>query len=54
LDKEFEEFDIPKSKGTKGGKKSSKGDDLDIDDDFKDLGFFSEDSDGFEEEDDDY
>lgn len=54
MDKDFEEFDLPKSKKSTGGaKKSSKDDDFDIDDEFKDLGFFN-DSNGFDDDDDDF
>ena len=47
--KDFEEFELPKSKSKSGPKKSSKDDD---DDDFKDLGFFNEG--GFDDDDDDF
>lgn len=54
LDKDFEEFDLPKSKKAAGGKKKAGDDeDFDIDDDFKDLGFFSDDN-GFDDDDDDF
>ncbi|HNP53694.1 MAG TPA: hypothetical protein PKK69_03735, partial [Ferruginibacter sp.] len=45
-DPDFDEFDIPKSKGKKasgtGTKKAGDDDDFKIDDDFKDLGFFDD------------
>ena len=54
-DPDFDEFDIPKSKGKKAapsGKKSSEEEeDFKIDDEFKDM--FNE-SDGFDEEEEDY
>jgi len=55
-DPDFEEFDIPKSKGKKApGTAAKKGadddEDFKIDDEFKDM---FDDGDGFEEEDDDY
>lgn len=52
-DPDFEEFDVPKSKVKKTpGKKSSDEDEFSVDDEFKDLGFFDDDSSGFESEDD--
>ena len=56
-DPDFDEFDVPKSKGKKTpatGKKPAKDeeDDFKIDDDFKDLGFDDLDGGGFDEEDD--
>ena len=51
-DPDFEEFDLPKSKGKKTPAKKSVKDDDDfkVDDDFKDLGLFNDDID--DEEDD--
>ena len=49
LDKEFAEFDLPKS--NRGGKKA--GDD-DIDDEFRDLGLDSGTGSGFDDDDDDF
>src|SRR5579871_1407116 len=56
-DPDFDEFDVPKSKAKKGStspaKKTGKGgDDLEFDEDFKDLDLFGEDSFDEEEEDD--
>ena len=56
-DPDFDEFDIPKSKGKKstgvaGGKKAADDDeDFKVDDEFKDM---FNDSDGFDDEEDDY
>lgn len=51
-DKDFEEFDLPKSKGRSGGKKSyDDDDDFKMDDEFKDL--FGDKND-FDDEDDDF
>ena len=54
-DPDFDEFDIPKSKGKKGpatGKKAAdEDDDFKMDDEFKDM---FNDSNDFDEEDDDY
>ena len=51
-DPDFEEFDLPKSKSSKGGSKkgADEEEDFKIDDEFKDLGLFNDA--GFEEEDD--
>lgn len=52
-DPDFEEFDVPKSKVKKTpGKKSSDEEDFSVDDEFKDLGFFDDDSSGFDNDDD--
>lgn len=49
-DPDFDEFDLPKSKGGKGGKKKEGDDDLGIDDDFKEMGLFN---DSYDDEDED-
>ena len=49
-DPDFDEFDIPKSKAKKSGKKDDD-DDFAIDDEFKDMGMF-DDSGGFDDDDD--
>jgi DNA-directed RNA polymerase subunit delta len=56
-DPDFDEFDLPKSKGKKAGvaKKPSKADDdFGVDDDFKDLGLFDDMNDGGGFDDDDF
>ena len=56
-DPDFDEFDVPKSKSKKsapstgGAKKAAKEEDLDFDEDFKDLDLFGEER--FDEEEDD-
>ena len=41
-DPDFDEFDVPKSKGKKAGTKKTDEDDLKIDDDFKEFGLFDD------------
>ena len=56
-DPDFDEFDVPKSKGKKiTGKKAAKEEEEEfkVDDDFKDLGFDDLSGGGFDDEDDDY
>lgn len=53
-DPDFEEFDMPKSKGKRGRpgtKKQDDDDDLGIDDEFKDMDLFN---DRFDDDDDDF
>jgi len=55
-DPDFDEFDIPKSKGKKAAGPKKKGDDEDdfkVDEDFKEFDMFN-DKDDFDEEDDDF
>ena len=55
LDKDFEEFELPKSKSkSPAKKKSGKDDDFGVDDEFKDLGFFGSSGGGFDDDDDDF
>ncbi|MCX8483245.1 MAG: hypothetical protein ORN50_06650, partial [Crocinitomicaceae bacterium] len=59
-DPDFDEFDIPKSKGKKAApgpkKKADEEDDFKIDEDFKEFDLFNDKSNGFDddEEDDDF
>lgn len=52
FDPDFEEFDIPKSKGKKAGKKGKEDDDLEGDDDFKSINLFDEGDDLFDDDED--
>ncbi|MFW2476450.1 MAG: hypothetical protein ACN4EP_06025, partial [Sediminibacterium sp.] len=56
-DPDFDEFDIPKSKGKKagGGKKKGEDDDDDfkLDEDFKEFDLFNDKNSGFDDDDDD-
>mgnify|MGYP003536308171 FL=1 len=55
-DPDFEEFDLPKSKGKKspgvGVKKGKEEDELGVDEEFKDMDMFNDS--GFDDEDDDF
>ena len=57
-DPDFDEFDIPKSKGAKkspaaGKKKADEDDDFKLDEDFKEFDLFNDKDSGFDDDDDD-
>ena len=51
FDPDFEEFDVPKSKGKKSTKKGKEDEDFEVEDDFKSLDLFDEGDDLFEDDD---
>ena len=53
-DPDFDEFDVPKSKGKKAGAKKTEEDDLKMDDDFKEFGLFEDMDGGGLDDDDDF
>ena len=55
-DPDFDEFDLPKSKGKKatgGKKKEEEEEDFKVDEDFKEFDLFNDKSGGFDDDDDD-